>query len=456
MNRFLSLPDRPVTVLIRPPINRWKLYKWYAPFGSREPSFGLLYIASYIQTNGHEVHIVDGELLKKQEFYDKIKSLKPNIIGITTTTFSFLSVSVLANELRTQYPKTLLLIGGSHPSALPMDSMKKITCLDGVIVGEGEETILEIIQRRNTEQIEGLVWREKIESLIITNKSREPIDNLDRYKFNWKLLQDFPKKYLPPLQSRKKNSTALVVSRGCSYDCSFCTATQLRGKKIRFHSPDYVINMMSELKREYGISDFYFHDDYFPVHPNWIKQFCTILIEQRNDFSWSCASRIETLSNEILYLMKKSGCRQIGVGVESASQDVLNKIAKNISIPALMDGLNRISLAKIDIKGYFILDTPGETFTDLYRTITFILKNKFSEIQFNYYAPLPGSRDYYKYNPSEKLWPQMSLQHSLGYSGHSPILYLFIEFGFYIISYLKIFISKMLDEIFNYRSKLST
>jgi radical SAM superfamily enzyme YgiQ (UPF0313 family) len=450
LNRFKNLPDRPVTVLIRPPISRWKLYKWYSPFGSHEPTLGLLYIASYLQLNGYEVHILDGELLDRQELDGALKSIKPDIIGITTTTFSFFSAAFLASQLRYQLPDCLILLGGSHASALPVDSLIKISHLDGIIVGEGEETILEIVKKRDTEQIEGLVWKENPESQIITNKPREPVTNLDKYKLNWNLLNGFPKRYSPPFQSKRKSSASLVVSRGCFYDCSFCSGALLWGKKIRYHSPEYVVNLMAELKLSYSITDFYFHDDYFPAHPLWIKRFCNLLIEQKRYFSWSCASRVEVLNDEILNLMKKSGCRQIGIGVESASQSILDKVSKGISIPALRDGLNRISLANIDIKGFFILDAPGESILDLYKTLKLILASKFSDIQLNYYAPLPGSSDYYVYNPSDKLWDRMSLQHCLGYAKISPVLYPFIEVSFYIVSYLKIFIGRVLNKIFNF------
>ena len=146
--------------------------------------------------------------------------------------------------------------------------------------------------------------------------------------------------------------------------------------------------------------------------------------------------------------MKKSGCRQIGIGVESGSQNILDKVSKRISIPTLRDGLNRISLAHIDIKGYFILDAPGESISDLYKTLKLILTSKFSDIQLNYYAPIPGSIDYHKYNPSDKLWDRMSLQHCLGYAKISPVFYPLIEVSFYIVSYLKIFIGRVLNKIF--------
>ena len=126
LNRFTEIPENPVTVLVRPPINRWKLYKWYAPLGSREPSYGLLYIASYIHTNGYEVYILDGESLDKLEFVRRIKLLKPDVIGITSTTFSFNSASTVAKQLRSQFPNSLILLGGSHASALSNDSLLRI------------------------------------------------------------------------------------------------------------------------------------------------------------------------------------------------------------------------------------------------------------------------------------------------------------------------------------------
>jgi anaerobic magnesium-protoporphyrin IX monomethyl ester cyclase len=449
LNKHTNLKDKPVTVLIRPPISRWQLYKWYSPFGSREPSLGLLYIASYIQSNGYEVHILDGENLVNRELYNKVKSINPDLIGITSTTFSFFNASVLVEKLRLQFPDSLILLGGPHASALPEDSMMKISGLDGVVVGEGEETVLEIVQKVKTDRIRGLIWRDSSSTEVFANSVREPPTDLDKFELNWKLLDKFPQKYSPPYQSKKKNSTSLVVSRGCLYDCSFCSSINLWGKKIRFHSPEYVVKMMIELEKEYGINDFYFHDDYFPVYPTWIKQFCNLVLKQKKSFTWSCASRVEVLSREILSVMRYAGCRQIGVGVESGSQKVLVNISKKVSIPVLTDGLNRISSSGMDVKGYFMLDTPGESFTDLLKTIKFIFANKFSSVQFNYYAPLPGSIDYNKLNVPEKLWKRMSLQHCLGYSKINPILYPFIEISLYLFSYLKIIIYRIKTRSFS-------
>jgi len=456
LNRFAQLPDKPVTVLIRPPISRWRLYKWYAPFGSREPSFGLLYIASYIKSCGYEVHIIDGEFLGERELGKRIHLSKPNIIGITSTTFSFNSASALTNELRSQFPNSLILLGGSHASALPEDSLKKIPALDGIIVGEGEETMLEIIQKRDPYHIYGLMWKKNSDETPVSNPLRDTVTDLDKYNLNWKLLEGFPGKYAPPFQSKKRNSASLVVSRGCFYDCSFCTATQLRGKKIRFHSPEYVIKIMSELDEDYGIKDFYFHDDYFPVYQKWMKQFCILLITLHKQYTWSCASRVESLSKEILILMKKSGCRQIGVGVESGSQKVLDKIFKKISVIVLKEGLKRISYAGISIKGYFILDTPGESLIDHLKTIKLIFKYNFSHVQFNYYVPLPGSADYYRNGGSDQFWDRMSLQHCLGYSGIPTQLFWIIEVSLYTIAYLKIVSNRIFNEVFNFRPKLSS
>ena len=258
MNRFKNLPERPITVLIRPPISRWQLYKWYSPFGSREPSLGLLYIASYVQSKGYEVNILDGEKLGNRELYRRIQSVNPDLIGITSTTFSFFNTSDLVERLRLQFPDSLILLGGSHASALPEKSMKMVPGLDGIVVGEGEETVLEIIQKVETKKIKGLIWRDSSSTKVVVNSVREPSADLDKFKLNWKLLEKFPKKYLPPLQSSKRNSTSLVVSRGCGYNCSFCASTNLWGTVIRFHTPEYVVNMMIELEQEYGITDFYF------------------------------------------------------------------------------------------------------------------------------------------------------------------------------------------------------
>jgi len=447
LNKFLEIPDNPVTVLLRPSVSRWKLYKWYSIFGSHEPSLGLLYLASYIESNGFKVKILDGEILKNRELITALIYIKPEIIGITTTTFSFFNAVKLTIELRSLFPDCVIIFGGSHITALPEDTMKRINNIDGVVVGDGEETILEIIKKYNTEQIDGLVWRANSDSKIITNKKRELNANLDKYKLNWGLLDGFPQNYSPPYQSGSKKSASLVISRGCFYDCSFCSSNLIMGKTIRFHSPEYVVDLMSKLEYDYQIKDFYFHDDYLPVYSHWIIDFCNILLKKKQKFTWACVSRVELLSGKILEMMKRSGCRQIGIGVESASQKILDKISKRTSVQILREGIKRISTVKINIKGFFILDVPGESFKDILKTIRFILSSKFSEIQINYYVPLPGSRDYLKYNPDTHVWPKMSLQHCLGYSKINSKIYPFIEITIYLISYTKIVFIRILYKI---------
>jgi anaerobic magnesium-protoporphyrin IX monomethyl ester cyclase len=423
--------------------------------GSHEPSLGLLYIASYVKASGYNVRIVDGEILGKTEVLKRILEAKPDIIGISSTTFSFSAASGLAGALRLILPDSLILMGGPHSSALPIETLKKTPSLDGVVVGEGEQTTLEIIRKKNIEEIKGLIWRKDSDNIFISNDTREVADNLDIYDLDWGLLEGFPEKYTPPFQSKKRKSASLIISRGCFYKCSFCASAGLAGNKIRFHSPEYVIRLMDTLREYRDIRDFYFHDDYFPMSPKWMKEFCNGLIRLNKNYTWSCASRVEALSDEILLLMKKSGCRQIGVGVESGSQKVLDRILKKISIKELVRGLERISHSGISIKGYFILDTPGETIVDHFKTLKFILRNSFNHIQLNYYAPLPGSRDYNLCGAPENLWDYMSLQHCLGFSKIPSKLYWFIEFSLYTVAYVKIILKRIIDELFNHRSKLS-
>lgn len=445
MNSFLKIPDDPITVLIRPPISRWKLYKWYSYFGSHEPSLGLLYIASYVESNGYKVTILDGEILGFNKLLTELNKIKPDIIGVTSTTFSFFNAVDLLNAVHSTLPSSLLLMGGIHASVLPEDTLNKIPFLNGVVVGEGEETMLEIIKKCDTNEIDGLIWRRNLQYEVIKNKPRMSVVELDKYKLNWQLLDGFPQKYSPPFQTRKKNSVSLVISRGCNYDCSFCSSNFFSGRNIRYHTPEYVVNEMTELERNYQINDFYFHDDYLTANTKWIRKFCDIMIGSNKSLTWSCVSRAEPLSDELLNLMKKAGCRQIGIGIESASQEVLNKISKRTTVQKIKVVLKRILSAKIEIKAFFILDTPDASFKDLASTIKFILLQKFSEIQFNYYAPLPGSHDYLKYNPDSNIWAKMSLQHCLGYSKISGVFYRTVEILMYTVSYFKIFIIRITD-----------
>lgn len=436
MNRWNERNANPKIVLINPSTSRWKLYYWYFLFGSKEAPLGLLYIASYLESNNYSVEILDGDKIGERNLFRKIKEINPDIIGITSTTFSFNKVRKIVKAIRGIRNNSLIILGGSHSSALPNYSLELIPELDGCVVGEGEETMLEIVSGFDVKQIKGLVWKNE-EEIIITNSNRASEINLDKYKINFNLLKEFPKKYSPSFQSRKRNSTALVVSRGCPYSCSFCASQVIHGKNLRKHSVNYVFELMKSFFRNYAVTNFYFHDDYFTLDISWLKSFCEMLIESNCRFTWSCATRIELLTDEVLMLMKKSGCIQIGIGVESGSDEVLSFLNKKIYSQRMLETIRKINTIGIYVKGYFIIGTPQEKISELISSIKMIFKVSFQHVQILYFTPLPGSKSFIDSPIAPDKWNKLNLLYPVYDSIFRRLFLRIVEFIFYMLAYLR-------------------
>jgi anaerobic magnesium-protoporphyrin IX monomethyl ester cyclase len=448
MNRFLKAKWDIKIALIRPRISKFRLYRWYRFMGSREPSLGLLFIASYLSNKGFKAAIFDGEMKSTNELLKDLGNFQPSIIGLTATTFSFKEVKQLISRLSALFPDSLIVLGGPHASALPEETMNSIKELNYCVVGEGEETLLEIASGKKPEEIEGLVWRNGLGN-IVNNVKRDTIHNLDRYPLFWNLLEYFPAKYSAPWQnSGSERSASLVITRGCPFPCIFCASSAIHGKKRRIHSPSYAVDQMQTLSVKYGITSLYFHDDHFTLDIEWLKEFCSQLKMKTFKIQWSCSTRAEPIDLSTLKMMKESGCCQIGIGVETVSERSLNRIGKQYNPQTPIISLNRIKAVGIETKVYIMFGIPGETIGDIFATLRFIRNAPIDHIQILYFTPLPGSPSFKEFPLPEKKWSKANLLTPLA-NPHLPgIILRTLEIAIYGYIYIpKIFKRKRLVSI---------
>ena len=417
--------------LVRPATDRRRLYGCFRHLASRQPPLGLLYIASYLADRGREVVLLDGEAVGWRGLIQQLVRFRPDVVGVTSTTFSFFDAARIMRAVRQEIPDALMLMGGPHASALPVDSLQRIAELDGAIIGEGEETLLDVTSGSAPEQTPGLAWREQ-NTITMCDQSRGPVEDLDRYHLRWDMLEGFPHAYQPAWQSRRHGlSAALVASRGCRFPCSFCASAAIHGRSHRAHSPEYVVDMMTSLSVGYGVEHFYFHDDHFASDAGWLHALCQLLTRSGRGLLWSCASRVEPLSDDVLHMMRQAGCVQIGVGLESGSDNVLRGMAKGVTPGALREGLQRIRSAGIGTKAYVIIGTENETVSDIAATWRMIRSAQVEHIQVLYYTPLPGSPAYSRRAVDSDYWPRMNLLSPMPGAALPGFLLRLAEFGIY-------------------------
>lgn len=300
-------------------------------------------------------------------------NFNPDVIGITAMTLQIEAAAKLADRFKMVLPESEIVIGGVHVSAEPLTTLTKYPQFDHAIIGEGEKKFLE---------------------LIGDTYEYSSLDDLPFPDYN---SVDLTRYRLSPVGTKSRGAVGLVTSRGCFGKCSFCSKCVF-GSKINFHSAGYVLKLMKNLNRDHNVTDFLFYDDLFVGNRKRLIEFCETILKERLPFTWSCCSRVDTLDDSTLRLMKRSGCWMIEFGIESGNQQILNSMKKNITKEQVSKAIEMTRKAGIKSKGNFIFGYPGETEKTLNETIDFACSLPLDYFQHTFMTPLPGT-EVYKDNP---------------------------------------------------------
>ncbi|MEW6409276.1 MAG: radical SAM protein [Nitrospirota bacterium] len=369
-----------------------------------QPSLGLGWLAASIQKT-HHVSIIDciKEDIKKADWLEPyIKQYKPDVVGIQCYTFHLGFIKEVFDTIRRVDKSIIKIIGGPHPSAVPEETMRHfLGDLDFVFAGESEiglPRLLEKLDKGNGNDysdVPGLVWCNK-ERIIIND--RAVVDDLDSLGFPaWDLIH--PETY-PEAQHgaffKRFPIAPIMITRGCPYLCTFCGAHLISGRRLRRRSADHVIKEIKMLYNDYGIREFHIVDDNFTINRDNAKEFLRKLIDLNIEISWATPNgvRMDTLDEEMLVLMKKSGLYLISLGIESGSDRVLKLMKKNITVERVRNCIKMIKNHGIDIAGFFIIGFPGETAEDIEKTVKFSLELDLIRANYFTYLPFPGTESY--------------------------------------------------------------
>jgi len=382
-------------VLINPPVISSE-YKWELKLGSRLPPMGLIFLAAYLREKNVSVKILGAYNLglDSKTIIDYIKKESPAYVGFTATSSIIFFAAKLATEIKKLFPNITIIIGGSHFSALPVETFERFPDFDVGVYGEGEKTLYEIISKGTIDEtISSIVFRKN--GTVVVTSPREYIKDLDELPFPaYDLLSNFPDFYRPTINNFTYSPVAPIISsRGCPYSCSFCTQSVF-GHKLRSFSNDYVVSMLKELQKRYKIKEFCFYDDIFLLNKKRLYEFIQKVKDNNMKFSWSCEGRVDQLDEDSLREMKKAGCWQISYGVESGSQEILDYFNKKINIDLIRDTFLATARANIKARAYLIIGSPLETKETLEKTKRLVLDLPVTDIHVSFFTPLPGSKVY--------------------------------------------------------------
>ncbi len=388
---------------------------------------GLLYIASPLLKSGYDVTVIDGILpdgdmdtwqaesgnlyfgVSWEDIEQKIKRLDFDLAGISAQfSVQFRNTKILAELIKKIKPDCKVVIGGAHATVMHKQILEEIPEIDYVISGEGEISFCELVNRfygnEKPDNISGLTWRDEGE--IVENSGPSPITDIDSILLPAYDLIDV-KRYLEVMERFStrtsygdRSGITVITSRGCPFQCMFCSVHLHMGRRWRGHSPEYVINHLELLVKKYNINYFHFEDDDLTANPVRFEKVLDKIIEKKMDVWWDTPNgvRADSFTQKIMDKCKISGCKFLIFGVESGSQRVLNNvIKKSLKLKDVEKACYYAKRSKVISRAFFIMGLPGEKKIDILKTAYFMNKLAFKYNTFGgagFAVPLFGTELY--------------------------------------------------------------
>lgn len=389
-------------------------------YNHHRPPLALMLLASILEKNGIRTEIIDPKSEKAvvgrqrdiivKYILKQIEKLNPRIVGITCYTPEFNDIIELSNKIKKKIRNIKIIVGGIHPTLRPKEFFSEDSPVDFVVIGEGEITLYEladaILNTKNYDDISGIGYYDKTKKEYIQTSARPLITDLDAMPFPAYEKVDMKYYTLPNPYSIRGlflSSFYILVGRGCPSQCTFCVSAELRkilapGKSLRCRSAKNVVDEIEFLKKAYQIDSFYFIDDNFTIRRDLVSDICNELIERKLNLIWGCSARINTVSEELLQKMKKSGCVQIDFGVESGSPEVLKRLKKGIKIDRIKNIFEICHRSGIRTFANILINTPEETEEDLKLTLELLDAIRPTVTSFNIFIPYIGTEIYERQN----------------------------------------------------------
>ncbi len=390
--------------LIRPP----KLMVRGTSAPQPTPPLGLAYIAGVLLEAKHKVTVIDAMLEAPKQIneidipYDSDKmpvghglvtlGLTPEqvlkripvdteVVGFSCMfTNNWLADRHLLIYLGQHLPGVTFIAGGESITALAEICLKQTPPLKACVLGEGEETVLELIQAIEKKQplslVKGIAYREGDE--VFKTERRVRLRNLEQLPYPaWELFGSLNYEQLKTSDdAAPRNTLSLLATRGCPYSCTFCTSPDMWGTRYYMRSPVHVADEVEHLKNKFGITNFDFYDLTAIIKKEWIIEFAQIIIARKLDITWRipAGTRSEAIDDEVAENLYKSGCWYITYAPESGSPRMLKLIKKKVIIPNMLKSMRQTRSKNMRIYINMIMALPDETHLDIWKTLWFLVQ----------------------------------------------------------------------------------
>jgi radical SAM superfamily enzyme YgiQ (UPF0313 family) len=345
---------------------------------ARLPRLGLPLLGKILEHKGYQVRIYCPDL-NRVDWDDVLCS---DLVLISSITSTAPEAYRIAEKIRNH--NIPVVLGGSHVTFKPDEALE---FADYVVRGEGEVTVVELVRwlrdgdHNDVFDIKGLSFRK--DGRIHHNPPRPLLQELDILPFpDLSLIQGCEKIRVVPM----------ITSRGCPFDCTFCSVTKMFGRRYRFHNALKVIKEIENLCRKFSNRPFFFYDDNFTANPQRTKVLLTEILRRRITFPWAAQTRADVVKDErLIELMRKAGCTRLFIGLESINPKTLKAYKKNQTVDEIGECLEVLHKHDISVHGMFVLGGDDDDLATINNTVNFALRRKIDTVQFLILTPIPGT-----------------------------------------------------------------
>ncbi|MFO0566143.1 MAG: radical SAM protein [Polyangiaceae bacterium] len=374
----ITLPGEPVAPVGEGPPTEWVDGDLDSDFF--QTPYGLFTLGAEAIRAGHSVKVLNLSGFAWSRVEEVLGELDADVYGMSCWTANRRGVGYVARLLKSIRPRSTVVVGGPHATPLALEMLEHHPSIDLVTRGESEDTFAEILERLGRsaplDGIRGTAYRR--DGTPVLAPDRAAITNLDSL--------ECPHRYF--------ETHIVMTSRGCPWQCTFCGAEASWGRGFRGHGIPYVVESFAQALQRLPVKMLQIKDDTFTANRKRALEICRGIRERGLQFLWSCDTRVDVLSEELLREMRLAGCQRLSLGVESGAQSVLDAIQKKISVQEIVDAAQMAKKFGIRTRFYMMLGNRGETEQTFQETLDFLERAQPHEYLFSCLSIYPGTSDF--------------------------------------------------------------
>lgn len=376
----------------------------------------LAYLGSSLKMHGFNTAIIDCKVTGNYLFKITRALREFDTVGITVNIGTVSSAIAIAKYIRKISPATRIIMGGIHATAIYQDFLPHYA--DIVVLGEGEKVIVELARKKELNNIKGIAYWD---NGLRVNPQREPLGNLDELPHPAWDLFELNKYMLSP--DTHTPTVNMVTSRGCPFNCIYCSTKLIYNQKINLRSIENLLGELDYLTKTLRIKEVWIVDDNFTLYPQRVREFCQAVIDRQYRLRFILFnSRADFCDFDTLKLMAQAGFIRVFISVESASQDILNKLNKKLDITKVKTMVQMLNSLKIECGAFFMWGLPYDNLSTMQKTINFAKNLHVTQLLFFQAIPLPGTPLYTLVKKEGNLIQDARLR-SIEYIGQTGGLY---------------------------------